>query len=148
MRLLKILFVVVAVMLTHNSYAKFTYEKDSNKWFAAILIGQIGYYGGNCESALASPPKHRKLQMKALRDAFADSEGNTLSHFIEVSASFEFEFGGMISKADGCSKTKEKLDSLADSAGITGNEPPQYLPPEEQDEIINFFSNLFEKMAK
>jgi len=48
----------------------------------------------------------------------------------------------IITKTEGCSKTKEKLDSLADSAGITGNEPPQYASPEEQDKMLEFILNL------
>lgn len=48
----------------------------------------------------------------------------------------------IITKTEGCSKTKERLDSLAESAGITGNEPPQYTSPEEQDKMIEFILNL------
>ena len=140
MKLLKILLTIVTISLAHNSYAKFTYEKDSNKWVAAIIVGQIGYYGGNCESS--SPPKHRKLQMKMLRDAFTDSENGIFAQFLEVASTYEFEYGGMITKTEGCSKTKERLDSLADSAGITGVEPPKYASPEEQDEVIKFILNL------
>ena len=144
MKLLKTLLTILAMVLTHNSYAKFTYKKDSDKWFTAILIGQIGYYGGNCDTA--SPPKHRKLQAKVLKDAFANNKGSTLSHFLEVASTYEFEYGMIITKTEGCSKTKEKLDSLADSAGITGNETPQYGTPEEQDELIDFILNLPPKL--
>ena len=140
MKLLKILLTIATISLAHNSYAKFTYEKDSDNWVAAIIVGQIGYYGGNCRSS--SPPKHRKLQMKVLRDVFTNSEDDILARFLEVASTYEFEYGGMITKTEGCSKTKERLDSLADSAGITGNEPPKYASPEEQDKLINYILSL------
>jgi hypothetical protein len=144
MKTSRILFILMVATFTLNSSANFTYERDSDKWFTAILIGQIGYYGGNCETA--SPPKHRKLQAKVLRDAFANDSGGRLSHFLEAAATFEFEYGGIITKTEGCAKTKERLDSLADSAGITGNETPQYGTPEEQDELIDFILNLPPKL--
>jgi hypothetical protein len=140
MKTSRILFILMVATFTLNSSANFTYERNSDKWVAAILVGQIGYYGGNCETA--SPPKHRKLQAKVLKDAFANSKEGALSHFLEVASTYEFEFGMIITKTEGCSKTKEKLDSLADSAGITGNEPPQYASPEEQDKMLEFILNL------
>ena len=48
MKTSRILFILMVATVTLNSSANFTYERDSDKWFTAILIGQIGYYGGNC----------------------------------------------------------------------------------------------------
>jgi len=141
----KIATLIVTILFTasFNAYAKYTYEEYSDKWMAAIIIGEIGYYGGNCEGA--SPIKHRKLQMKVIEDAFGGDRENVATKSIEAMSSSEFELGMNLAHTQGCFKTKKKLDSIVDKVGITGKEPPKYLPPEAEGRVLQLLLDFFNK---
>jgi|LWDU01.1.fsa_nt_gi hypothetical protein len=140
MSILKTLLTITTIILTNDLYA---YEKYTDKWMAGIIVGEIAYYGGNCEGV--SPIKHRKLQTKVIEDAFGGDRENVFAKSIEVISSSEFELGMNLAHTQGCLKTKKKLDSIVDNAGITGKEPPKYLPPEAEDKAFQLLYDFFNK---
>lgn len=115
-----------------------SYEKGSDQWLSAIIIGKIAYYGGNCETS--SPVKHRKLQTRLIEDAFYVSGDELFYKTKEIILSNEFTEGATIAKHNGCKKTKKQLDSIVEQLGITEyDRPKSYASPSLQDKIMNFF---------
>ena len=134
---------IILFTLSFTASAGYTYIKDSYKWRAAVIVGMISYYGSYCEDA--SPPKHRKLQIKIVEKAFNVNREDVFFITVDILSTDEFERGMKVVKAQGCYQSKKQLDKIANGFGITGLEPPQYVSEETQNKIIQFFLDLIGK---